>query len=39
MDDSAQRALLGINHFPPLPADYSGHYVDVIFDFDLRLSR
>ena len=39
MDDSAQRALLGIDHFPPLPADYSGRYVDVTFDFDLSLSR
>jgi periplasmic protein TonB len=39
MDDSAQRALLSIDHFPPLPPDYSGHYVDVIFDFDLGMSR
>lgn len=39
MDDSAQRALLGIEHFPPLPADYSGRYVDVTFDFDLSMSR
>ncbi len=39
MDDSAQRALLNIEHFPPLPPDYSGSYVDVIFDFDLSLSR
>jgi len=39
MDDSAQRALLGIDHFPPLPPDYSGSYVDVIFDFDLGMSR
>ena len=39
MDDSAQRALLSIDHFPPLPPDYSGRFVDVIFDFDLGLSR
>ena len=39
MDDSAQRALLSIDHFPALPADYSGRYVDVTFDFDLSLSR
>jgi periplasmic protein TonB len=39
MDDSAQRALLGIDHFPPLPPDYSGRYVDVIFDFDLSINR
>jgi TonB family protein len=39
MDDSAQRALLSIDRFPPLPADYSGRYVDVIFDFDLGMSR
>ena len=39
MDDSAQRALLGIDHFPPLPADYSGRYVDVTFDFDLSMTR
>jgi TonB family protein len=39
MDDSAQRALLSIDHFPPLPVDYSGRYVDVTFDFDLSMSR
>jgi len=39
MDDSAQRALLSIDHFPALPSDYSGSYVDVTFDFDLSLSR
>ena len=39
MDDSAQRALLSIDHFPPLPPDYSGNYVDVTFYFDLGLSR
>jgi len=39
MDDSAQRALLSIDHFPPLPSDYSGRYVDVIFDFDLTMSK
>jgi periplasmic protein TonB len=39
MDDSAQRALLNIDHFPPLPPDYSGSYVDVTFDFDLSMTR
>jgi TonB family protein len=39
MDDSAQRALLSIDHFPPLPPDYSGRYVEVIFDFDLGMTR
>ena len=39
MDDSAQRALLSIDHFPQLPSDYSGQYVDVTFDFDLSLTR
>ena len=39
MDDSAQRALLSIDRFPPLPSDYSGRYVDVIFDFDLGLAK
>jgi TonB family protein len=35
MDDSATRALLSIDKLPTLPADYSGSYVDVTFDFDL----
>jgi len=39
MDDSAQRALLSIDHFPTLPADYSGRYVDVTFDFDLSMTH
>ena len=39
MDDSAQRALLSVDHFPALPSDYSGRYVDVTFDFDLSLTR
>jgi len=39
MDDSAQRAILSIDHFPTLPADYPGSSVDVIFDFDLGLAR
>ena len=39
MDDSAQRALLSIDRFPPLPTDYSGRYVDVIFDFDLGMAK
>jgi periplasmic protein TonB len=39
MDDSATRALLSIDKLPTLPADYSGSYVDVTFDFDLGASR
>jgi len=39
MDDSATRALLSIDKLPALPADYSGAYVDVTFDFDLSVSR
>ena len=39
MDDSATRALLSIDKLPALPADYSGSYVDVTFDFDLGASR
>jgi outer membrane biosynthesis protein TonB len=39
LDDSAQRALLSIDHFPRLPSDYSGTYVDVTFDFDLGKTR
>jgi len=38
MDDSAQRAIFSIDHYPPLPPDY-GRYVDVIFDFDLGMTR
>ena len=38
-DNSAQRALLSIDRLPALPSDYSGSYVDVIFDFDLGLSK
>lgn len=37
MDDSATRALMSIDKLPSLPADYSGAYVDVTFDFDLSL--
>jgi periplasmic protein TonB len=39
MDNSAQRALLSSVPMPALPNDYSGSYVNVIFDFDLSLSR
>ena len=38
-DNSAQRALLSIDRFPPLPSDYSGRYVDVTFDFDFALTK
>ena len=37
MDYSAMRALQSIDAFKPLPNDYMGSYVDVIFDFDLSL--
>ena len=39
MDDSATRTLLSIDKFPALPADYSGAYVDVTFDFDLTMTK
>ncbi|MHB8503013.1 MAG: energy transducer TonB [Candidatus Acidiferrales bacterium] len=39
MDNSAQRALLSSNPMPALPSDYSGSYVDVIFDFDLSMNQ
>jgi TonB family protein len=39
MDDSAQRALLSIDHFPALPADYSHNSVDVTFDFDMSMTK
>lgn len=38
MDNSARRALYGIR-FSPLPNDFNGSGVDVIFDFDLSLSH
>lgn len=39
LDYSAQRALLALGAAPPLPSDYRGSYVDVIFDFDLSLAH
>ena len=39
MDDSATRALLGIDKLPALPSDYSCSYVDVTFDFDLSMTK
>lgn len=39
MDDSATRALLSIDKLPNLPADYSGSYVEVTFDFDLSMLK
>jgi protein TonB len=38
MDNSAQRALLSIDKFQPLPSDYSRSSIDVIFDFDLSMA-
>ena len=39
MDDSSTRAMLSIDKLPPLPADYSGSYIDVTFDFDLAAAH
>lgn len=39
MDNSAQRALASASPMPPLPSDYSGSYVTVIFDFDLSMTK
>ena len=39
MDDSAQRALLNIDRLPPLPADYSGGYINVSLDFGFDLPQ
>lgn len=39
MDNSAQRALLSSVPMPQLPSDYSGTYVNVIFDFDLSMNK
>ena len=39
MDNSAQRALLSSIPMPALPPDYSGSYVNVIFDFDLAMTK
>lgn len=39
MDDSAQRALLTIDHFPPLPFDYHGSYVSAMFHFSLEVGH
>ena len=38
MDNSAQRALLSIEKFQPLPSDYNHSSIDVIFDFDLSMN-
>lgn len=37
MDDAAQRSLLSVDHFSPLPNDYSGSYVNVSFEFGFDL--
>jgi len=39
MDNSGLRAILTSNPMPALPPDYSGSYVQVLFDFDLSLTR
>jgi TonB family protein len=37
MDDAAQRSLLSIDHFSPLPPDYAGGFVNVSFEFGFDL--
>jgi TonB family protein len=37
MDDAAQRSLLSVDHFSPLPPDYSGNYINVSLDFGFDL--
>jgi len=39
MDNSGLRAILASNPMPALPPDYSGSYVQVLFDFDLSMTR
>jgi len=39
MDNSGLRAVMQSNPMPALPPDYSGSYVQVVFDFDLSMTR
>jgi len=39
MDNSGLRAIMQSNPMPNLPPDYSGSYVQVLFDFDLSMTR
>jgi len=39
MDNSGLRAIMQSNPMPALPPDYSGSYVQVLFDFDLSMTR
>ena len=39
MDNSGLRAVIQSNPMPGLPPDYSGSYVQVLFDFDLSMTR
>lgn len=39
MDNSSLRAIMSSNPMPALPNDYSGSYVQVLFDFDLSMTR
>jgi len=39
MDNSGLRAIMQSNPMPALPPDYSGSYVQVLFDFDLGMTR
>ena len=39
MDYSGLRAIQSSNPMPALPNDYSGTYVNVIFDFDLAMTQ
>jgi periplasmic protein TonB len=39
LDNSGLRAIMQSNPMPGLPPDYSGSYVQVLFDFDLSMTR
>jgi len=39
MDNSGLRAIMQSNPMPALPPDYPGSYVQVLFDFDLSMTR
>jgi periplasmic protein TonB len=39
MDNSGLRAVIASNPMPALPSDYSGSYLNVVFDFNLALNQ
>jgi len=39
MDNSGLRAIMQSSPMPGLPPDYSGSFVQVLFDFDLSMTR